>query len=237
MNAIIFYSNTNQSKAIADLLYGELLWNKYDLNDRAHAELLSKSAFERVILVFPVYCQSTPKAVNALLMHLQAQYLTVIATYGKMCYGRVIYEIQKRYTRGKIIAAAYLPMKHSYVDEKSEPPNLDCLQDIIRKNLDAHPSKVLIERTYKNPLSNVCKDMRSRLGVKILFDKAKCNGCKKCEKECLYGAISDGKTNRKCIRCLKCVTNCPNGALTYRARLPMRLYLKKKRINEIKIYI
>ena len=45
MNAIIFYSNTNQSKAIADLLYGELLWNKYDLNDRTHAELLSKSVF------------------------------------------------------------------------------------------------------------------------------------------------------------------------------------------------
>ena len=237
MNAIIFYSNTNQSKAIADLLYGELLWNKYDLNDRAHAELLSKSVFERVILVFPVYCQSIPKAVNALLMHLQAQYLTVIATYGKMCYGRVIYEIQKRYTRGKIIAAAYIPTKHSYVNEETAPPDISLLKDLIKKNISAHPSQVLIERTYKNPFSNVCRDMRSRSGIKIIIDKSKCESCKKCENECLYGAISDGKTNRKCIRCLKCVTNCPNGALTYRPRLPMRLYLKKKQIKEFKIYV
>ena len=237
MNAIIFYSNTSQSKAVADLFLGELHWDSYDLNNRTHREWLRSTSLERAILVFPIYCQGIPKAVEEILEHLQACYLTVVATYGKMCYARVIYEIQERYTAGEIIAAAYIPTKHSYVNEETAPPDIGLLKDLIKKNISAHPSQVLIERTYKNPLSNVCRDMRSRAGIKIIIDKSKCESCKKCENECLYGGIRDGKVTSTCIRCLKCVTNCPSGALTYRPRLPMRLYLKKKRINEIKIYI
>ncbi|MDE6293488.1 MAG: 4Fe-4S binding protein [Clostridiales bacterium] len=45
-----------------------------------------------------------------------------------------------------------------------------------------------------------------------------------------------GKTNRKCIRCLKCVSECPNNALHFSTRLPMRMYLRKKKCDKLIIY-
>ena len=46
-----------------------------------------------------------------------------------------------------------------------------------------------------------------------------------------------GKPGRDCIRCLKCVSVCPQGALTVKMGLPMKLYLQKKKENELILYI
>lgn len=75
----------------------------------------------------------------------------------------------------------------------------------------------------------------SRCGVSLLRTDA-CNDCGACDGVCQQGAIACGRPNGRCIRCLRCVKRCPQGALRIRLRLPMRLYLKKKKINELVLY-
>lgn len=236
MNGIIFYSNTGQSKNVADFIFSKTSWELYDLNNPYDRVKAVNTNFERAILIFPIYCQNAPRIITDTLKMLNAKFLTVIATYGKMCYGKVLYDIQERYSAGKIIAAAYFPMNHSYLNE-SEDVNFEALNCIIDKNLNNSTSAVSIEKTYKNILADVAIGTRSRMGVRLTIDGKKCTKCKKCEAECLYEAIKNGKTNSKCIRCLKCKTNCPSGAISHKNRLPLRLYLSKRKINEIKIYV
>ena len=236
MNGIIYYSNTNQSKAVAEYCKNELAWDIYDLNQPKQTEEALLTSFEKVILIFPIYCQNIPDIVKSFLKKLNARYLTVIATYGKMCYGRVLYEVQKIYTSGDIVAAAYIPMKHSYLceDTKNDFSKLFLLLQKVLKN---QPEPIIIKKTYKNLFANLAKDMRSRIILKITFEKSKCTNCRKCESECLFNGIKNGKTNKKCIRCLKCVTNCPSGALSFRKSLPLRIYLKKKPVDKFVLYI
>ena len=213
MNGIIYYSNTNQSKIVAEYFANEMGWDVYNLNQHEQAQKAVNITFEKVVLVFPVYCQNVPDVVKDFLKKLNTRYLTLIATYGKMCYGRVLYEIQKSYTDGEIIAAAYVPMKHSYLQEEIKN-NFDELSLVIQKTLN-NPKPIIIKKTYKNLFANIGKDMRSRMLVKITFDKEKCISCGKCETECLFNGIKNGNVNSNCIRCLKCVTNCPRGALGF----------------------
>lgn len=235
MNGIIYYSNTNQSKIVAEYFVNKIGWDLYDLNNYEHTQKAVKATFEKVVLIFPVYCQNIPNVVKDFLKKLNARYLTLIATYGKMCYGRVLYEIQKDYTNGEIIAAAYVPMKHSYLQEETET-NLDALSSVIQKTL-SNPKPIIIKKTYKNLFANIGKDMRSRMLVKITFDKDKCISCGQCETQCLFNGISNGKVNNNCKRCLKCVTNCPRGALEFHNSFILNIYLKKKPINYCEIYI
>ena len=50
---------------------------------------------DTAIVVFPVYCQNIPKPVKRFLKGLEAKYVALIATYGKISYGNVLYEAQK----------------------------------------------------------------------------------------------------------------------------------------------
>lgn len=226
MNAVIYYSNTEQSKRIAEYLAKKTGFPLLDIFD------LTEYEFDTAVLVFPIHCQNVPKPVKNLLTRLHVKALITIATYGKMCYGNVLYEIQKRY-RHNIIAAAYVPTKHSYLNE-NDFSDFESLNPILDKinSLD----KIVIPKAYKNPLSNVCKALRSRMGVKIYKDN-NCNNCGKCNAVCNNSAIVYGKTNRKCIRCLKCVEQCPQNALHFTTRLPMRTYLRKKKCEKLIIYV
>ncbi len=226
MNAIIFYSNTNQSKRIADYLESRLGYALIDIckND--------KYDFENAILVFPVYCQNIPEIVKAFLKRLSAKSLTLIATYGRMWHGNVLFEAQTIY-KGNIVAGAYIPTKHSYLTEK-EFDAFSKLDPIINKI--SNPLPVCFPRLFKNPLSDILIGLRSRMGVKITKN-ASCNNCGVCEENCPYNAIKCGKTNRKCIRCLRCAKSCPEGALSSKNSLPLKLYLSKKKTDKIIIYI
>lgn len=226
MNAVIYYSNTGQSKRIAQYFSEKTAFSLYDIFG------LPTYSFDTAILVFPVHCQNIPKPISDLLKRLNVQALIPIATYGKMCYGRVLYEIQKRYNHD-ITAAAYVPAKHAYISE-SEHFDYESLNPLLSKISDCTP--IIIPKTYKNPLSNLCKGLRSRMGVKIYKNK-NCTDCGACTAACNNNAINNGVTNRKCIRCLKCVAECPNNALHFKNRLPMRLYLRKNKINRTVIFI
>lgn len=227
MNAVIYYSNTGQSRSIAEYFASRLGYSVFSIENCANAH------YENVLLVFPVLCQNIPTAVKEFLKGLSVDNLSVIATYGKMCYGNVLYEIQNKYKKN-IVSGAYLPTKHAYIENDTEFCDYGKLEPIIQK-IKA-PSAIRLPRLYKNPLSNVFPSVRSRAGVR-LYKNEKCNNCNICAQNCSLGAIQSGVANNKCIRCLKCVKLCPNRALSVKIRLPMRLYLKNKKRERIIIYI
>lgn len=229
MQAVIYYSNTGESAKIARYFAAE---TGYMLTK---TELLAGCVFEDVILVFPVYCQNIPDPVKDVLIRLRVERLVLVATYGRMCYGNVLREAQLLCAKSTIIAAAYLPTKHSYLQEESFA-DFDCLSPLLEKIKSGSRDAVDIPASYKNPFADFAKEWRSRMGVKIWRDKT-CLYCNLCEKECAQKGMINGKTNKNCIRCLKCVTNCPVGALRFSNRLPMRLYLKKVKTNKVVLYV
>lgn len=226
MNAIVYYSNTRQSKHIAEYLSTKLDYPLLDITK------IENYTFDNLVLVFPVYCQSIPDYVKAFLSRLCVDSLALLATYGRMCYGNVLWEIQKKYNHN-IIAGAYIPTKHSYLEEKNFE-NLEGLDAIIEKI--KKPSAVEFPKEYKNPFADFFKKSRSMLGVKIIKG-TDCDECGACDKLCINNAIKNGITNSKCIRCLKCVTECPKKALSIKNRLPLRLYLSKKKLEKLVIYV
>ena len=50
---------------------------------------------DTAIVVFPVYCQNIPKPVKQFLKRMRANYVVLIATYGKISYGNALQEAQK----------------------------------------------------------------------------------------------------------------------------------------------
>lgn len=225
MNAVVYYSGTDECKRIATYFAEQL---NYEIVDIAHAE----SEYQHTVLVFPVHCQNVPQVVAHFLKRLTVCELTVIAVYGKMCHGNVLYEIQRKY-RHNIIAAAYVPAKHTYLNE----PRF-CEFDKLRPVVDkpTNHGAVKIPKSYKNPLANAFKGLRSRIGVKIIKNNA-CDNCGKCQNDCPQHAIVNGKRSRKCIRCLRCVASCPKQALTFKTTPAMSAYLKKEKQDELIIYI
>ncbi len=214
-NAIVYYSNTNNSKMIACYLSDILGYQAVDIRENTVFE------FENLVLIFPVHCQNTPKQVKAFLSRLQVKKLVLLATYGKMCYGNVLYEIQKKYAL-PIVGAAYIPCKHSYLKDDSNFADFESLR-FVKTCLRANTA-VRIKKSYQNPFANFLPVVRSQLGVKII-KKGNCSACNLCRCD-----------NVKCIRCLKCVYACPNGALDFKLAWFMRLYLRKKKVNELVIY-
>ena len=227
MNAVVFYSNTGQSKVIATYFANQL---GYPLAD---VETKCAEYYQNLVLVFPVHCQNIPDIVKSFLKNISVENLTVVATYGKMCCGNVLYEIQKNYQKN-IVAGAYIPTKHSYIDNDDAFCDLDELKPIVEKVKE--PSYIQLPRLYKNPLADIFPKLRSRIGLAIQKSE-NCNGCNLCAERCSFGAIKSGTTNRKCIRCLKCVESCPRQALKIKLGMPLKLYLRKKKSNKIIIYV
>lgn len=225
MNAVVFYSNTGQSRLAAEHLAKETGFALLQM------ETVDSAIFECLIIVFPVHCQSVPRAVLDFLRNARAERLIPIATYGRMCYGNALYEIQKRTTH-KIVAAAYLPARHSYL-EGEDLSDFEILSLIAGYVNDK--DEIRIPRSYKNPFAAFFPTLRGQIGVKMIRDEG-CTGCNECARACPIGAMTRGRANRRCIRCLRCVGHCPMGALSFKVRLPLRIYLRKKPINRSIIY-
>lgn len=227
MNAVIYYSNADESRRVAVYLAGKLGYELLDI------ELIREYRYDNLLLAFPVYCQNIPQKVTAFLARLNVNNLAVVATYGKVNHGNVLYEIQRLY-KHNIIAAAYVPAKHAYIDgERFE--QFDKL-DVIVSKFD-NPSRINVPKSYKNPFANIFKGLRSRLGVKIVKDCGKCDNCNICGANCPQKASNYGKTNCKCIRCARCVTHCPQQALKIVKSKIMAKYLAKTSQNELVVYV
>lgn len=228
MISIYCFSGSGHSLAVAKAL-SELLECKIY---RISFESKISSADETALVVFPVYCQNIPKPVKCFLKSLSAKHIALIATYGKISYGNVLYEAQKLVC-GEIIAGAYIPIGHTFLDG-------DCSFDSefllpIAERLK-QPQTIRIPRSGKNPLADIFPDLRSRIGVQIIKDD-RCINCGLCEKQCPTGAIRKGRINSSCIRCLSCVTNCPQKALKYKNNWILNNYLRNYFKEEYVLYI
>lgn len=193
----------------------------------------SKTAIEdTAVVVFPVYCQNIPEPVKRFLKGLEAKYVVLIATYGKISYGNVLYEAQ-RLLRGQVIAGAYIPIGHTFLngDHKFDATQLLPIVQRIKT-----PQQVAIPKTAKNPLANIFPGFRSRIGVKISKGD-NCDNCGLCERSCPVGAIRGGRIHWQCIRCLRCVTNCPQKALQYKNSQILDAYLKSYCKEEYVLYL
>ena len=187
---------------------------------------------DTAIVVFPVYCQNIPSPVKNFLKKLQAAHIVLIATYGKVSYGNVLYEGQKL-LRGEVIAGAYIPMGHTFLNGDCTFDKA-CLLPIVDR-IKA-PQRAYIPKTRKNPLANIFPALRSRMGVKLIRTGL-CGNCGLCEKCCPVGAIQNGRVSNACIRCLRCKTNCPENALTYKNSRILQAYLKHYYKDEFVIYL
>ena len=228
INAVVFYSNSGRSKKIAEYFSEQLDYPLVNIEKNNDYE------FDNLVLVFPVHCQNIPYIVKSFLERSSVKALTVVATYGKICCGNVIYEIQNQY-KMNVVAGAYIPTKHSYIDDDVEFLDFDKLLPIIDKV--KAPKPVKIPRLYKNPLANVSPAFRSRMGVKIYNNYSNCKNCNICAEKCSLNAIHYGIPSDKCMRCLKCVEICAKKALSVKTVFPLKQYLRRQNKKELIIYV
>ena len=225
-NAVVYHSNTGQSKAVAAYLAERLGYALVEMNEE------KPFVGATLVLVFPVHGQDMPNVVKTFLRRVSAENLAAVATYGKMCHGNVLQEIQKKYF-DRVVAGAYVPAKHTYLEENAEL-DFSALEPLIEKI--KCPERVEIPRSYQNPLASVLPKLRIRMSGKIVKSEA-CVHCGACEHVCAYKAMQNGKVGANCVRCLKCVSMCPQGALRFQPSIFLRLYLRKKKQNETVIYV
>ena len=187
---------------------------------------------ERALLIFPVYCENIPKPVKYFLRESRAKYLALIATFGGISYGRVLYEAQKIFA-GRVIAGAYVPTEHAYRRDGFRFDG-DALEPFFEKLLCGE--EILIPKTPKNIFSDFLPAWRSRRGVKLIWSSA-CDGCGRCVTQCPTGAMRAGRAGHRCIRCLRCLRVCPKAALSFRVRPVLKAYLKSRRLKETVLYL
>lgn len=226
MTGVYCYSGTGHSRAVASFIAEKLQTTVCDI------DFTRKTVEETAVVVFPVYCQNIPSVVKAFLQAHSTKYWVLIATYGRISHGNVLWEAAK-IAKSCVIAAAYIPMGHTYLDAST---------DFDKKALDGileriqNPRPAILKRCKKNLLANVFPNWRSRLGVKITRSR-RCTGCNLCGEHCPVGAITAGRIHESCIRCPRCVSQCPEKALSFRLHPALKWYLKKQKKESPTIYL
>lgn len=186
---------------------------------------------DTAVVVFPVYCQNIPEPVKGFLTRLNAKNVVLIATYGRMGYGNVLWEGARR-IKGQVIGAAYVPTGHTYIDE-TVPVDFDALRPILAcvKN----PKPVSVPKLKKWWIADLFPDFRSKISVE-LRKNPNCTACGLCNARCPMGTMKNGSPGKNCIRCLRCVYECPEKALSFSCHPVLRWYLRKPRQTQTVIY-
>lgn len=188
---------------------------------------------ERVLIVFPVYCENLPPPVAGFLRRAEAGYAALIATYGGMSYGRVLYDAQQLFP-GSVIAGAYIPTEHSLACDGWRFDGAP-LAPLLAK-ISEGGAEIMFPKTPKHILSDFAPAWRSRIGAKLVRG-GNCVGCNACGAACPMRAMRQGRANSACIRCLRCALACPQGALPVRLSPVLSYYLRRRRCNDTVVYL
>lgn len=224
MNAVLYFSCSGQSCAAARKISKRLGFPLIELKRDMTAR------FELAVVIFPVHCQGLPAPLKGILKNITAERVALVATYGGQSAGNALYEAAKHFDC--IVAAACLPAKHTYSDMPCDMPELP---DGFYLKLSSD-TPVEIPKRKKTPFAGFLPAFRSRRLIKLKVN-ADCDGCGICTENCPAGAIDGGRINCRCIRCLKCVNVCPKGAISARQGKILKAYLKKRRCDEIILYV
>lgn len=229
MNVVYYFSGSGNTKEVATHIAQELDFPLEKISEN------TPDRTETAVVVFPVYCQNIPKPVKRILETLECEKIALIATYGRISHGNVLKECEK-IVKSKIVAAAYIPCRHSYLDV-NDGFDKASLKPLITKIKQSNAMDcVKIPKARKNVFANFMPSLRSRIGVKIIKTDS-CTDCGKCGEICPANAIKNGITNKNCIRCLKCVTYCPNNALSFKLSRVLSDYLKRHYVLKAKVEI
>lgn len=228
MTEVYYFSGSGHSLAVAKAISQQLSCEITEIGGKNG----QASAGETTVVVFPVYCQNIPGPIKVFLQNTTSKYIVLIATYGRISYGNVLYEAQKLVC-GEVIAGACIPTGHTFLsgDYSFDASVLPPIAQRIRSPQRAH-----MPAARKNPLSDIFPAFRSRAGVKITKN-AGCDNCGICEKSCPAEAIKNGRINSGCIRCLRCITNCPQHALHFECRGLLKKYLRNRYKEEVVLYL
>lgn len=225
MNAVIYYSNTLQSYKVAEYISQKTGFQLLDIIN------IKGQSFNLIYLVFPIHYQSVPKSIRPIVENIKANKAILIATYGKMGYGHVLYDA-KKLLKAKVVGGAYVPTKHAYLPNDETFKDYQMLDSLILKS-DSE-QEIVFPKDHKNIFANFFPLTRHRIAVKITPNE-KCVNCGKCNEICPY--INNGIIdNKKCIRCLKCVNSCELKALDVKLSSSLRKYLRKKKKVDLVIY-
>lgn len=204
----------------------------------------------------------------------QNTYGFVFSTYGNCVCNSVPYHLAKelRTKNINVLGGAQIVMPHSaHIDENTRIGDIDtslgkgepneenlkkinsALFDISEKienndvnSFDIKKLKNLHTRGFTANIMNVLMTTNMRRGVMpdILYDKSKCNQCKKCISICDYQAIEFPDNNlivinkKQCKRCYKCIENCKTNSLYIKwdqAIRPTRSIQKFAKNNETRV--
>ncbi len=228
MNAVIYISYTFNSESIAKFC-SEYLNFRLIRADKIDLE----ANFNNVVLVFPIHSEDAPKIIKNILKNIKCKKMIVIASYGRINQGNIIYRIRYKY-RMPLVGGCYFPTKHSYLKFDDCIYNYTLLIPLLNKFDSVELIDVPKEKSTFG--YNFFPILRAKYNIKIFKNKI-CKECNLCGQNCFNKAIKNGKINKNCIRCLRCVKICPNQSLDFKMKPILKLYLKKEKKAEPTIYL
>lgn len=232
MNVVLTFSASNQSLKVANYFASLLSWEQYNLTSfNCRKKFDYNKEYDYVLFTFPVYSQSIIKPVMEILKKVKGKYFILIATYGKMGTGNILYEAQ-RIIKGKLIGGAYIPSKHTYInnEEFRDFKELNALIESIKLSREVN-----LPKRKKHIFARFAPNLRARMNVKMMANE-KCIKCNHCHNICPTKAIYKGKINKDCIRCLKCFNECPVNGMNVKYSYFLKNYLKKDKETTLIIY-
>ncbi|MCK9166325.1 MAG: 4Fe-4S binding protein [Acholeplasmataceae bacterium] len=234
VNAVIYFSPTGGTEKIAKYAANYLNTSLISLTTFKEIESFSKlKRFNYLVFCFPVYSENITTPLKKIIANINANYLILLATYGKMGTGNILNEVKKK-VKAAVIGGAYIPTKHTY-KESSYFNDYQSLNGLLNKVINKEVKEITFPKQRKHLFASFFPHLRSKLGVKIIRTEA-CVNCGICDDECPVKAINNGKINADCIRCLRCYYKCPNQGLEVKYSFFLRRYLKKDKVIKLIIF-